>query len=90
MYNVFDTEIFGIVLTIIFFNIGVYIQKKSKQAIFNPLLISIIGIILFLIITKIPYENYKLGADRINFFLSPVTIVLAVPLYRQFDLFKKW
>lgn len=90
MYNVFDTEIFGIVLTIIFFNIGVYIQKKSKQAIFNPLLISIIGIILFLIITKIPYENYKLGADRINFFLGPVTIVLAVPLYKQYDLFKKY
>ena len=40
MYNVFDTEIFGIVLTIIFFNIGVYIQKKSKQAIFNPLLLT--------------------------------------------------
>ena len=28
--------------------------------------------------------------DRINFFLGPVTIVLAVPLYKQFDLFKKY
>lgn len=89
MYNVFDTEIFGVVLTILFFNIGIYIQKKTKKPIFNPLLIGILGIILFLSITKIPYENYKLGADRINFFLSPVTIVLAVPLYKQFDLFKK-
>lgn len=54
------------------------------------MLIAILGIILFLSITKIPYESYKLGADRINFFLSPVTIVLAVPLYKQFDLFKKY
>ena len=61
MYNVFDTEIFGVILTI-----------------------------LFLSITKIPYESYKLGGDRINFFLGPVTIVLAVPLYKQFDLFKKY
>lgn len=90
MYNLFNTEIFGIVLTIIFFNIGVYIQKKTKNPIFNPLLISIVGIILFLTITKTPYKSYKLGADNINFFLSPVTIVLAVPLYKQFDLLKKY
>lgn len=89
MYNVFDTEIFGLVLTILFFNIGVYIQKKTNNPIFNPLLIAIIGIILFLSITKIPYENYELGGSLISFFLSPVTIVLAVPLYKQFDLFKK-
>ena len=89
MYNVFDTEIFGVILTILFFNIGIYIQKKTNKPIFNPLLIAILGIILFLSITKIPYESYKLGGDRINFFLGPVTIVLAVPLYKQFDLFKK-
>ena len=90
MYNVFDTEIFGIILTILFFNIGIYIQKKTNKPIFNPLLIAILGIILFWSITRIPYESYKLGGDRINFFLSPVTIVLAVPLYKQFDLFKKY
>ena len=88
MYNVFDTEIFGVILTILFFNIGIYIQKKTNKPIFNPLLIAILGIILS--ITKIPYESYKLGGDRINFFLGPVTIVLAVPLYKQFDLFKKY
>ena len=90
MYNVFDTEIFGVILTILFFNIGIYIQKKTNKPIFNPLLIAILGIILFLSKTKIPYESYKLGGDRINFFLGPVTIVLAVPLYKQFDLFKKY
>ena len=74
----------------IIFNIGIYIQKKTNKPIFNPLLIAILGIILFLSITKIPYESYKLGGDRINFFLGPVTIVLAVPLYKQFDLFKKY
>ena len=90
MYNVFYTEIFAVILTILFFNIGIYIQKKTNKPIFNPLLIAILGIILFLSITKIPYESYKLGGDRINFFLGPVTIVLAVPLYKQFDLFKKY
>lgn len=90
MYNIFNTEIFGILITILFFNIGIYIQKKTKNPIFNPLLIAILGIIAFLSITNIPYENYKLGGDIINLFLGPVTIVLAVPLYKQFDLFKKY
>lgn len=90
MYSVIETPIFGIVLTIVFFNIGVYIQKKTKKPIFNPLLIAIVGIILFLSITKIPYDKYKLGADSINFLLGPVTISLAIPLYKQFDLLKKY
>lgn len=90
MYSVIETPIFGIVLTIIFFNIGIYIQNKTKKPIFNPLLIAIVGIILFLSITKIPYYKYKLGADSINFLLGPVTISLAIPLYKQFDLLKKY
>lgn len=90
MYNVLDTPIFGIVLTVLFFNIAVYIQKKTKNPAFNPLLISILGIIVCLNIFKIPYENYKIGGNAINYFLGPITIVLAVPLYRQFELLKKY
>lgn len=43
---------------------------------------------MFLKVTNIPYESFKIGADTINFMLGPVTVVLAVPLYRQFHLFK--
>lgn len=89
MYNVLNTPIFGIVVTILFFNLGVYIQKKTNKPMFNPLLLAIIGIIAFLSITKIPYESYKSGADCINYLLGPVTVVLAIPLYKQFDLLKK-
>ena len=90
MYNILETPLFGIILTILFFNIAVYINKKTKNPILNPLLVTIIGIIIFLNITKIPYESFKRGSDSINFFLGPVTIVLAVPLYKQFGLFKKY
>lgn len=89
MYNVLQTPIFGIVVSILFFSMGVYIQKKTKLAICNPLLIAILGIIIFLKVSHISYESYKIGGDTINFFLSPVTIVLAVPLYKQYDLLKK-
>ena len=90
MYNVLKTPIFGIVLTILFFNIGIYIKNKLKSPVLNPLLVAIVGIILFLSIFNIDYKDYKIGADSINFFLGPVTVVLAVPLYKQLDLLKKY
>lgn len=90
MNQIFNTQLFGLLTIISFYNIGLYIQKKAKNPLCNGLLISMILIIVFLKSTKIPYDNFKIGADVINFMLGPVTIVLAVPLYRQFDLFKKY
>ncbi|MCC3864955.1 LrgB family protein [Terrisporobacter petrolearius] len=89
MEQILNTQLFGLVTILVFYNIGLFIQKKAKKPIFNGLLICIILIILFLKITNIPYESFKIGADIMNFMLGPVTVVLAVPLYRQFDLFKK-
>lgn len=89
MEQILNTQLFGLVTILAFYNIGLFIQKKAKKPIFNGLLICIILIILFLKITNIPYESFKVGADTMNFMLGPVTVVLAVPLYRQFDLFKK-
>ena len=89
MEQILNTQLFGLITILAFYNIGLFIQKKAKKPIFNSLLISIILIILFLKVTNIPYENFKIGADIMNFMLGPVTVVLAVPLYRQFDLFKK-
>lgn len=89
MEQILNTQLFGLVTILAFYNIGLFIQKKAKKPIFNGLLICIILIILFLKITNIPYESFKIGADIMNFMLGPVTVVLAVPLYRQFDLFKK-
>lgn len=90
MQQILNTQLFGLVTILFFYNIGLFIQKKAKKPIFNALLICIILIISFLKITNIPYENFKIGADILNFLLGPVTVVLAVPLYRQFNLFKKY
>ena len=89
MQQILNTQLFGIITILVFYNIGLYIQNKTRKPMFNSLLISIILIILFLKITNLPYEKFKIGADVINFMLGPVTVVLAVPLYRQFDLLKK-
>lgn len=89
MYNVLKTPIFGIIVSVVFFNMGLYINRKTKNPLCNPLLIAIAGIIIFLMAFKIPYKSYNIGGSTINYFLGPVTVVLAIPLYKQFELLKK-
>ena len=79
---------FGIILTIIAFEIGVSIRNKWRNPLLNPILIATILIIGFLTITGISYDTYKVGGDYISFFLGPVTVLLAVPLYRHIQALK--
>lgn len=79
---------FGIILTIIAFEIGVSIRNKWRNPLLNPILIATILIIGFLTITGISYDTYKVGGDYILFFLGPVTVLLAVPLYRHIQALK--
>ena len=81
--------LFGILLTLIAFECGVTIHKKFSHTLVNPLLIANVLIIGFLCATGISYDTYKVGGDYISFFLGPVTVVLAVPLYKQIQHLKK-
>ena len=54
----------------------------------NPLLIAIVIVIVFLLITGISYETYQYGAKYLSYFLTPVTVCLAVPLYKQIEILK--
>lgn len=97
-----DVSFFGIFVTGIFYFIGILIQKKLKIALFNPLLVSCILIIIFLLVTKIDYNVYLLGKLKPDgshdgtgaaFFqnmLTPTTVCLAIPLYEKLEYLKKY
>lgn len=85
---VFSSPFFGITISIVAYSIGVWLNKKTKMALINPLLISYVIIIPLLILLNIPLEWYKRGGDIINMFLSPATAVLAITVYRQRKLLK--
>lgn len=89
MKEIIDTPTFGILISIIVFEIGLYINKKTKLSILHPLLISIGLIIGILLIFDIPLESYEKGGNMISYLLGPATVILAVPLYKQFHLFKQ-
>ena len=45
--------------------------------------------IAFLLVFDVDYETYNQGAQYLSVFLTPVTICLAVPLYKQLQVLKK-
>lgn len=81
---------FGIVISFIAFEIGKFIFKKTQSPIFNPLLIGTLIVIVILKTFDISTDSYFKGASIINFFLGPATVALALPLYKQWNLFKKY
>lgn len=79
---------FGILLSLIAFQAGTLLYKKTQLSIFNPLLVASVLVMVFLLIFGINYETYDLGGNYISFFLGPATVVLAVPLYKNIRLLK--
>ena len=90
MNAIINSPLFGILLTLVTFEIGVTISKKFKYSFLNPLLIANVLIVGFLLITVISLESYNVGGDYISVMLSPATVVLAVPLYRQISKLKQF
>ena len=84
-----ENTLFGIIISLLAFEAGLFIYKKTKFPLFNPLLIAIALVIGFLLIFNIDVDIYNKGGQFINMFLGPATVVLAVPLYKQLHLLKK-
>lgn len=80
-----DTPLFGIILCLLAYEIGLFLYKKTKLPYFNPLLISIAIVITILSVFDIDYDTFNKGGSVISLFLGPATVVLAVPLYKQLD-----
>lgn len=88
--QIFNSPLFGIFMTIITFVIGYEIQTKCNLKFLSPMITSAVLIIAFLVIFKVPYLSYKNGADILTFFVAPATVVLAVPLYKNLTIIKKY
>ncbi len=90
MSNMFvNSMFFASVLTIGAYCIGIFIQKKLKLKVINPMIISMLLIICLLKLTGVTYAEYEKGTESITYFLTPATVALAIPLYRQLELLKK-
>ncbi|MBR7177965.1 MAG: LrgB family protein [Oscillospiraceae bacterium] len=81
--------VWGVTLTLGAFALGTWLNKKTGMAIFNPLLLGSIFVIVFLSLARIPLEDYQERVSFLNYLLLPATVSLAVPLYEQWQILRK-
>lgn len=84
-----DSVFFGGMISLAAYSIGLMLKIKTGWSLMNPLLISIVLVIVVLLVTGVDYKTYSTGANFISYLLTPATICLAVPLYQQIELLKK-
>lgn len=78
-------ELFLIALTFSVFVASKLIQRRTGLTLLNPILLSIIVLIVMLSLARIDYEVYSNGGRYIDFWLKPAVVALGVPLYRQLE-----
>lgn len=90
MNSFFENSMFaGVTLSLLAYLLGMFLKRKFKLGIFNPLLISILVSIVVLVVGKVDYETYNESAQFLGYLLTPATVCLAIPLYEQWELLRK-
>ena len=84
-----SSVLFGVMVSVLTYELGNFLKRKFHLAIFNPLLVSVAAVIGMLLIFRVDYDSYYNGAQYLSYLLTPATVCLAVPLYEQITLLKK-
>lgn len=84
-----NSTYFGATITIIMFVLATLINKRWQNPLTTPLFLATIFVIIVLLSFNIPYSTYNATAKYLTYFLVPVTVCFAVPMYRQLPLLKK-
>jgi predicted murein hydrolase (TIGR00659 family) len=88
MQTFVSSPYFGIILSIIAFELGVWLNRKTHSSLANPLLIAIVIVITVLQLFGIPLDSYNKGGDIIALFLAPATASLSISIYKNRELLK--
>ena len=89
MNQLLSIGILPVVLTLFAYQIGLQCQKKWKTPLFNPILIGMLLVILFLSLTGMERRSYQDGTKYLSWLMTPATISLAIPMYEQFQILRK-
>ncbi|GGJ24531.1 LrgB family protein [Deinococcus roseus] len=78
----------SLLVTVLGFVMGAELQKRVRHPLVNPTLISIVLVVLYLGLTRLPYPDYNVHTAGLQFLLGPAVVALAVPLHQQRHLLK--
>ena len=84
-----NISLFPLVLTFGAYQLGLWCQRKWKSPLLNPILIAVVLVVGFVLLLGIDLQVYQTGTQSISWLLTPATVCLALPLYKQIRLLKK-
>ena len=85
-----QSQMFGIVLTIAAYFVGLFLQKKTGWKLCNPLLIAVAIVVCVLLVFRIPREDYEMGGDIIAMLIVPATAVLAIGVHSNLKILRRY
>lgn len=84
-----QSQYFGLVLSLGAYLFACWLKNKTGLSLLNPLLVSSALIIGCIFGVGMDYETYNKSASYLGWLLTPATVCLAIPLYKQLHLLKK-
>jgi predicted murein hydrolase (TIGR00659 family) len=78
------SPLLGLTITLVAYSLAyrLYLFANSNPLL-NPVVTAVAVLIIFLLATDTPYQDYFEGGQFVHFLLGPATVALAVPLYQQ-------
>lgn len=85
-----STPLLWLTLTLMAYQFGTWIFRRfGCSQLLNPVLTSVIALVILLKVSGTDYQTYFSGAQFIHFLLGPATVALAIPLYREIQAIRK-
>lgn len=89
MDELLQIGLFPVALTLLTYQGAVWLQKKLRSSFCNPILVSVVLILLFQFLTGYENGTYQEGMKQLSWLMTPATVCLAIPMYEQLTVLKK-
>ncbi len=89
--GIWQSPYLGLVLTLLSFQLGLFLYKRfADKPWLHPVLVSVLTLCAVILMTDLSYQRYMQGAASLSLLLGPVIVALAVPLYENMRLLKRY
>lgn len=89
MKSIAENQVLLLAITFTLYYGALFLQKKYNSVFLNPVLLTVLVLVSYLLIFDISPEKYEEAGQYIDFWLKPSIVALGVPLYLQLSKIKK-
>lgn len=89
MAELLQLELTSLVLTLLAFRLGQWLQARTKSPLCNPIFVAVVLILAFMALTGLDNQTYQAACGRISWLMTPATVCLAIPMYEQLQILRK-